>query len=32
VGGHFVAVGTDANLLMRGADALCARFRTGYGA
>jgi 4-hydroxy-2-oxoheptanedioate aldolase len=32
VGGLFVAVGTDANLLMRGADALCARFRTGYGA
>lgn len=32
VGGLFVAVGTDANLLMRGADALCARFKTGHGA
>jgi 4-hydroxy-2-oxoheptanedioate aldolase len=32
VGGLFVAVGTDANLLMRASDALCARFRTGYGA
>jgi 4-hydroxy-2-oxoheptanedioate aldolase len=27
VGGLFVAVGTDANLLARGADALAARFK-----